>query len=89
MSQGMTVAGLVMMAGGFKRSAYRAEAGLSTYVVQNGQNVLLKQSTVAIEKALEGDQSADVVLNPGDVISIRQLAGWQDIGASVTVSGEI
>ncbi len=42
MSQGMTVAGLVRMAGGFKRSAYRDEAGLSSYAVQNGQKVLVK-----------------------------------------------
>jgi hypothetical protein len=30
-----------------------------------------------------------VVLQPGDVISIRQLTGWKDIGASVTINGEV
>jgi protein involved in polysaccharide export with SLBB domain len=89
MSQGMTVAGLVRMAGGFKRSAYREEAGLSSYVVQNGQRVMVKHSTVGVEKALDGDKSADVALQPGDVVSIRQLAGWQDIGSMMTISGEI
>jgi protein involved in polysaccharide export with SLBB domain len=89
LSQGMTVAALVQMAGGFKRSAYRDEADLSSYVVQNGQNVLLNHSVVAVDKALNGDKSADVVLKPGDVVSIRQLAGWQDIGGSVVVSGEV
>jgi protein involved in polysaccharide export with SLBB domain len=89
MSEGMTAAGLVRMAGGFKRSAYRDEADLSSYSVQNGQKVLLDHSSVAIERALDGDKNADVALNPGDVVSIRQLAGWKDIGASVTVSGEI
>jgi protein involved in polysaccharide export with SLBB domain len=89
MSQGMTVAGLVRMAGGFNRSAYRDEADLSSYVVQNGQKVLVNHSNVAVEKALDGDKSADVVLKPGDVVSIRRLAGWQDIGASVTINGEV
>jgi protein involved in polysaccharide export with SLBB domain len=89
MSHGMTVAGLVLMAGGFKRSAYRDEADLSSYSVQNGQSVLLSHSTVAVEKVLDGDKSSDVVLKPGDVVSIRQLTGWQDIGASVTISGEV
>ena len=89
MPEGMTVAGLVRVAGGFKRSAYRDEADLSSYVIQNGQKVLVNHSNVAIEKALEGDKSADVVLKPGDVVSIRRLAGWQDIGASVTISGEV
>ena len=89
MSQGMTVAALVRMAGGFKRSAYRDEADLSSYVVQNGQKVLVSHSNVAIDKALNGDKNADVALKPGDVVSIRQLAGWQDIGASVTINGEV
>jgi protein involved in polysaccharide export with SLBB domain len=89
MSQGMTVAGLVRMAGGFNRSAYRDDADLSSYVVQNGQKVLVNHSIVAVEKALDGDKSADVVLKPGDVVSIRRLAGWQDIGASVTINGEV
>ncbi len=89
MSQGMTLAGLVRMAGGFKRSAYRDEADLSSYVVQNGQNVLVSHSVVAVERALNGDKGADVLLQPGDVVSIRQLAGWQDIGASITINGEV
>jgi protein involved in polysaccharide export with SLBB domain len=89
MSQGMTVAALVRMAGGFKRSAYRDEADLSSYMVQNGQKVLVSHSNVAIDKALNGDKNADVALKPGDVVSIRQLAGWQDIGASVTINGEV
>jgi protein involved in polysaccharide export with SLBB domain len=89
MSQGLTAAGLVRMAGGFNRSAYRDDADLSSYVVQNGQKVLVNHSNVAIEQALEGDKSADVTLKPGDVVSIRRLSGWQDIGASVTIIGEV
>jgi protein involved in polysaccharide export with SLBB domain len=89
MSQGMTVAGLVRIAGGFTRSAYRGEADLSSYVVQNDQKVLVDHSSVAVEKALDGDKNSDVALKPGDVVSIRQLAGWQDIGASVSITGEV
>ena len=89
MSQGMTVADLVRMAGGFTRSAYRDEADLSSYDIQNGQKVIVKATEVAVEKALEGDKSADVTLRAGDVVSIRQLAGWQDIGATVSINGEV
>jgi protein involved in polysaccharide export with SLBB domain len=89
MSQGMTLADLVRMAGGFNRSAYRDEADLASYVVQDGQKVLVNHSIVAVEKALDGDKSADVVLKPGNVVSIRRLAGWQDIGASATINGEV
>jgi protein involved in polysaccharide export with SLBB domain len=89
MSEGMTVAALVRMAGGFKRSAFREEADLTSYTVENGQKVLLNHSVVAVEKALDGDKNADATLKPGDVISIRQLTGWKDIGASVTLTGEV
>ena len=89
MSQGMTVAGLVDMAGGFKRDAYRDEADLTSYQVQNGEKVVLNHSMVAVEKVLDGDKSADVLLKPGDVVSIRQISGWQDIGASVSLTGEV
>jgi len=89
MSQGMTVAELVRMAGGFRRSAYREEADLSSYEIQNGQKVLIQHSVVAIGKALDGDKSADVALQPGDVFGIRQLSGWNDIGASITIRGEV
>ena len=89
MSQGMTVAGLVNMAGGFRNSAYRDEAGLSSYVVQNGQRVMIDHKNVAVQKALDGDKSADVLLKPGDAVSVRSLAGWTDIGASVAISGEV
>ncbi len=89
MSDGMTAAGLVNMAGGFTRSAFRDEAGLSSYVIQNGQKVQVTHSTIAIGKAIDGDKSADVPLSPGDVVSIPQLAGWQDIGSAVTIKGEV
>ena len=89
LSEGMTAADLVRLAGGFTRSAYRGEAYLTSYTVQNGQNVVLNHTNVAIQKALDGNKSADVALKPGDVLSIPQLTGWKDIGASVTISGEV
>jgi len=89
MSNAMTVAGLVEMAGGFKRSAYRDSADLTSYTVQNGQKVIIDHRLVDVEKAIEGDKAADVPLKPGDVVSIRQLAGWQDVGASITLTGEV
>lgn len=89
MSQGMTVTDLVRMAGGFRRSAYTNDADLSSYSIQDGQKVLISHFDVAVQKALDGDRNSDVVLKPGDVVSVRALAGWQDIGATVTLRGEI
>ena len=89
MSQGMTAADLIRMAGGFKRSAYRDEADLSSYVVQDAKQVLVSNRIVEAQKALDGDKTADAQLKPGDVLNIRTLAGWQDIGATVTITGEV
>ena len=33
--------------------------------------------------------SSDPTLNNGDVLTIRQVANWQDLGASMTVRGEV
>jgi protein involved in polysaccharide export with SLBB domain len=89
LSRGMKLSALFKMAGGFRRSAYRDTADLSTYEIQNGQKVMVSHSEVALGKALEGDTTADVTLRPGDAVSVRRLAGWQDIGATVAINGEV
>jgi SLBB domain len=35
------------------------------------------------------DANADVPLKPGDVLTVHQVSGWNDIGASVTLAGEV
>jgi protein involved in polysaccharide export with SLBB domain len=89
LAQDMTAAGLVTMAGGFKRSAYREQADLASYAIQNGKKIVAANRVIEIGKAVAGDRSADVTLKPGELVSIRQLTGWADIGASVTVRGEV
>ena len=39
--------------------------------------------------ALSGDVNEDVPLRNGDVLAIRQIPQWNDLGASVTVQGEV
>src|SRR5260370_20194946 len=39
--------------------------------------------------AMNGDPKTDVPLRDGDILTIRQLARWTDIGASITVRGEV
>ena len=89
MSAGMTAAALVNMAGGFKRSAFRDSASLSSYTVEDGQRVSTDQQTIRIGAAVAGEASADVRLKPGDVLTILQIPGWSDIGRSVTIRGEV
>ncbi|MGA7243576.1 MAG: SLBB domain-containing protein, partial [Terracidiphilus sp.] len=88
-SKGMTAASLLAMAGGFRRSAYRNTADLASYSVQNNEKVLIEHSTVQLERVVAGDRTADVELKPGDVLSVRQLTGWTEIGSGVTVAGQV
>lgn len=87
---GMTAAQLVRVAGGFKRDALLDDADLISYRVANGTEVAVQRRDLKIgEAVLKQDRDADVPLKPGDVLTIHQLTGWNDIGASITIQGEV
>jgi protein involved in polysaccharide export with SLBB domain len=77
------------MAGGFKRSAVTHNADITSYVVENGEQVQTRHTTVEISKAMAGQANMDLALKPNDVLTIHQLAGWKDVGASVAIKGEV
>jgi protein involved in polysaccharide export with SLBB domain len=85
MSQNMTPAKLVSMAGGFKRDALLSTADLASYTVQNGEKVVSQRASIHIDN----DAFDKVPLKPGDILTIHQLSGWNDIGASVILEGEV
>jgi len=85
----MSAVDLVRMAGGLKRSAFKESADLSRYMVQDGQRVLGEHEEVPIGRALTGEPDTDVRLRDGDVLTIGQIAGWKEIGASIKVKGEV
>jgi protein involved in polysaccharide export with SLBB domain len=90
LSHGMTVAQLVRMAGGFKRDALLTDADLTSYQVVGGTKVVTDRKSIRIGNAVDNeDHSDDVPLKPGDVLTVHQLTGWSDIGASIKVEGEI
>ena len=86
---GMTASDLVHLAGGLKRGAYVSAADLSRYVIENGKKIESEHFPVALGQALSGDSQANVVLRDGDLLSVRQITGWDDIGASISVAGEV
>ena len=86
----LTAAQLVRMAGGFKRDALLDAADLASYDIKDGRKVVSRRVTINIGRAVKNkDSSADVALKAGDVLTIHQVSGWNDIGASVAVKGEI
>lgn len=85
----MTATALVKLAGGLKRSAYTEVAELTRYSIEQGQNVEGEHIPIKIGEALRGEPDTDMQLHAGDVLTIKQVAGWKDIGATVKVDGEV
>lgn len=90
LTQNMTAAELVRMAGGFKRDAWVQDADLMSYRVVNGSAIVSQRSDIKIGDAvLKTDSGADAVLKAGDVLTVHQITGWNDIGASIIIEGEV
>lgn len=86
LTSNMRVEDLVRVAGGLKRSAFADTADLTRFAAGNSSSERLQ---VKLAAALSGDSNEDVALHNGDVLAIRQIPQWNDLGASVTVKGEV
>jgi protein involved in polysaccharide export with SLBB domain len=89
LSDGMTAAQLVRMAGGFRRDALLDDADLMSYRIDNGTRVVGERRDVRIGDAVKNVANADAALKAGDVLTVHQVTGWNDIGQSVTIEGEV
>ena len=89
LGENLTAASLVRLAGGFKRGAYTEEADLTRYEVAQGTKIVSDHVDVPIAKAMADEPDADVRLRDGDVLTIGQLSGWNDLGATIKVTGEV
>ena len=85
----MTATDLVRLAGGFKRGAETDQADLSRYLAPDGKGNSGEHQTVEIARAMAGIGDADVALHDGDVLTIRQTAGFKDLGSVISVQGEV
>src|SRR2546429_9836079 len=80
---------LVRVAGGLKRSAYTESADLARFEMNGYQKGAGERLELNLEAAMNGDPKTDVPLRDGDILTIRQLPRWTDIGASMAVRGEV
>jgi protein involved in polysaccharide export with SLBB domain len=85
----MHVEDLVRVAGGLKRSADSEIADLTTYFEGNAPQPAPKNTDVKLLAAMHADANENLALHDGDVLTIRQSPGWNDIGAMVTLKGEV
>jgi protein involved in polysaccharide export with SLBB domain len=85
----MTAGDLVRLSGGLKRSAYAQQADLTRYWSDKGSRVEGEHVNFPLSSALAGEPDTDVRLRDGDVLTVRQQAGWNDIGSTIEVKGEV
>src|SRR5467141_23217 len=85
----MRVEDLVRVAGGLKRSAYTDSADLARFETNGSQKAPGDRLELNLAAAMNGDPKTDVPLRDGDILTIRQLPRWGDIGASMAVRGEV
>jgi polysaccharide export outer membrane protein len=85
----MHVEDLVRVSGGVKRSAYLGSADLARFDTNGSRTNPSDLRELNLTAAMNGDEKADIPLRDGDILTVRQLPRWTDIGAAMTVRGEV
>jgi polysaccharide export outer membrane protein len=89
LSTDMHLADLIRIGGGLILGADTQSADLTKYQWKKQTELTGQHETIALSAAISGDATANVSLHNGDVLTIRQLPGWNDLGASIRVNGEV
>src|SRR6266581_2507125 len=87
----MRISDLVQSAGGLLRSANPDAGDLTHYAISNssGERVQAGHQDLNLAAALAGKEDQNLPLHDGDVLTVPQQANWSDIGAVVSVRGEV
>jgi polysaccharide export outer membrane protein len=85
----MTAADLIRVGGGLKPSADTVTADLTHFQWSDSGQLSGQHQQIAVAAALAGDSQANSPLHNGDVLTVRQVPGWNDLGASITLKGEV
>jgi polysaccharide biosynthesis/export protein len=89
LAQGMSVGDLIRLGGGLKHSADTEAADLTEYLLKSNTVGTGTHHEVHIAAALAGIPTDNLPLHDGDTLTIRQIPGWNDLGAFITVRGEV
>lgn len=88
LEEGMRISDLIRAGGNLTDSAYGLNAELARYRIENGARRVIDMKEVDLSAVLAGDAAADIVLEPYDQLSIRQVSEWRRKG-SVVLEGEV
>ncbi len=88
LAENMRVADLLNAAGGPKRSADLTNGDLTRYYPVTGAPPGGEHQSMDL-MAVFHDANLNFPLKDGDVLTVPELPGWKDLGASITVRGEV
>jgi protein involved in polysaccharide export with SLBB domain len=84
----MRVSDLIRAGGSLDDAAYRGQAELTRYAVENGDIRRTEFINVNLAAIRSGDLNADVVLKPYDTLVIKPIPMWMEPG-TIEVAGEV
>jgi polysaccharide biosynthesis/export protein len=85
---GMHVTDLIRAGGSMEDAAFNGQAELTRYAVRNGDARQTDLILVDLAAVRRGDNAANVVLRPYDVLVIKPIPLWDQPG-SITLTGEV
>lgn len=84
----MTIADLVMEAGGLKKTAYSRKAEITRLKI-SGDSVTSFSLNVDLDKAVKGVPEDNITLEPQDTVIIRRIPNWvEETDRYITLKGE-
>ncbi len=88
LTTGMTVGDLIVSAGGLKGSAFSLAAEISRLAVDFNKTEVEAVVEHQLLKSLLSEDSLNLKLEPGDVLSVKKIPSWQE-DRIVILSGEV
>jgi polysaccharide biosynthesis/export protein len=85
---GMTVKDLLRAGGGLSDAAYSGSAELTRYRVADGEIRKTELIDIDVAAAVRGEAAANIVLQPFDNLSIKEVPQWQ-AHEGITLVGEV
>jgi len=85
---GMRVSDLIRAGGYLDEAAYGLEAELTRYAVVAGESRETSLQSIDLTRVLAGDEAADLILEPYDLLSIREIPNWREL-EQAQVIGEV
>jgi protein involved in polysaccharide export with SLBB domain len=84
----MTISDLIRAGGGLTDAAYRLEAELTRDALDHNSELEKEHIKIDLKRLLEGDRTADVMLQSRDRLYIKEVPNWREDNA-IELMGEV